>query len=73
MVSILLSYLLNTRQVDNDNPKFDILAFVVIGVVLARSNNGRGIRIEPKVLTVTIVGAALLSSLIIAGFYLIEG
>ncbi|MCE5242789.1 MAG: hypothetical protein ABFD98_00845 [Syntrophobacteraceae bacterium] len=45
----------------------------MIGVVLARSNNGRGIRIEPKVLTVTIVGAALLSSLIIAGFYLIEG
>ena len=51
----------------------DLIIFVVLGVVLAKSNNGQGLKIGPDRLNSFIVGAFVISGLIIAGFYLIIG
>jgi uncharacterized membrane protein SirB2 len=51
----------------------DVIIFVVLGLVLAKANNGQGIRIEAGRLTCFIVGAFILSAILIAGFYLIIG
>jgi hypothetical protein len=52
---------------------FDVLLFFVIGIALAQVHAGSGTRVSAKGLLVAIVGSVLLSSLIIAGFYLIVG
>ncbi len=51
----------------------DLILFVVLGVVLAKANDGQGIKISPDKLNSFIVGAFVISGLIIAGFYLIIG
>ena len=51
----------------------DLILFVVLGFALAKANNGQGITIAPDKLTSMIVGAFVVSGLIIAGFYLIVG
>jgi len=51
----------------------NILAFVVIGVALAQWNSGTGVKVSTKALIAMIVGAVVISGLIIAGYYLIEG
>jgi hypothetical protein len=51
----------------------DMATFIVIGVALAYLHDGSGVRVSPKGLTVAIVGSVVVSSLIIAGFYLIIG
>jgi hypothetical protein len=51
----------------------DLIIFVVLGVVLAKMNAGRGIKISADKLNVYIVVAFVISGLIIAGFYLIIG
>ena len=45
----------------------DVILFVVLGLLLTK------VQISPQRLTRIIVGAAIVGSLIIAGFYLIEG
>jgi hypothetical protein len=51
----------------------DLILFVVLGWALTKTNGGQGIKISPDKLTNVIVGAFVLSGLIIAGFYLIIG
>jgi hypothetical protein len=50
-----------------------LILFVVLGLVLAKANNGQGIKISPDKLNNLIVGAFVISGIIIAGFYLITG
>jgi uncharacterized Tic20 family protein len=47
-----------------------IVAFVLIGFGLGKINNGQGLKMAPERLIMVIVGAVVLSGLIIAGFYL---
>jgi hypothetical protein len=49
----------------------DIILFVVLGLILAQTGGGRGVQISSKSLINTIIGAVVVSGLIIAGFYLI--
>ena len=51
----------------------DVIVFVVLGVIFAKANNGQGIEIEPGKLNGFIVGAFIISGVLIAGFYLIIG
>lgn len=51
----------------------DLIIFVVLGVVLAKSNDGQGINISSDKLNSFIVGAFIISGILIAGFYLIIG
>jgi TRAP-type mannitol/chloroaromatic compound transport system permease large subunit len=50
-----------------------VIIFVVLGVILANANSGQGIKIEPSKLNGFIVGAFIVSVILIAGFYLIIG
>jgi hypothetical protein len=52
---------------------FNILLYFVIGVALAQVHAGSGVKVSDKGLIVTIVGSVVISSLIIAGFYLVVG
>ena len=51
----------------------DLIIFVVLGVVLAKSNDGQGIKISSDKLNSFIVGAFIISGILIAGFYLVIG
>jgi hypothetical protein len=51
----------------------DLIIFVVLGLVLAKANNGQGIKIDSGRLNSFVVGAFILSGILIAGFYLIIG
>jgi hypothetical protein len=51
----------------------DLILFVILGWALAKGNNGQGIKISSDKLNNMIVGAFVISGLIIAGFYLIAG
>jgi hypothetical protein len=51
----------------------DLIVFVVLGVVLAKANNGQGIKIDPGRLNGFIAGAFIISGILIAGFYLAWG
>lgn len=51
----------------------DLILFVVLGVVLARANDGQGLKISADKLNSYMVGAFVISGLIITGFYLIIG
>ena len=50
-----------------------LILFVVLGLALARANNGQGITMNPNRLNNVIVGAFVISGIIIAGFYLFVG
>jgi ethanolamine transporter EutH len=49
-----------------------VIAFFVIGWGLGRTNNGEGLKMTSDRLITILVGAIVLSGLIIAGFYLLE-
>jgi hypothetical protein len=51
----------------------DVLAFVIIAFALAQLHGGQGVRVSVKGMTLAVVGSAVVSGLIIAGFYLIHG
>jgi len=51
----------------------DLILFVVLGLALAKANKGQGIKISPNRLNNMIVGAFVISGIIIAGFYLFIG
>jgi hypothetical protein len=51
----------------------DLIVFVVLGVVFAKMNDGQGIKISLNRLNSFIVGAFVISGILIAGFYLIVG
>jgi hypothetical protein len=50
---------------------FAVIVFVLLGFAFGKMNNGQGLKMAPERLIQVIVGAAVLSGLIIAGFYLI--
>ncbi len=50
---------------------FDLIAFVVLGLLLARAHGGDGVRTSGKGLITTIVVTVVIAGLLIAGFYLI--
>ena len=52
---------------------FDVLVFVVLGLLLTKSNGGQGPDIGDEKLIKVIAACFLLSCFAIAGFYLIEG
>lgn len=49
---------------------FDLILFVFLGWVLSRPNDGEGIKISANWLTGSIVGAVVISGLLIIGFYI---
>lgn len=51
----------------------DLILFLVLGLALAKANNGQGLKISPGRLNSMIVGAFVISGIIIAGFYLFVG
>ena len=51
----------------------DLILFVVLGLALAKANKGQGVKISPNRLNNMIVGAFVISGIIIAGFYLFVG
>ena len=51
----------------------DLILFVVLGVVLAKSNKGQGIKVSPDRVNSFIVRAFVISGILIAGFYLVIG
>ncbi len=52
---------------------FDIVIFVVLGLLLTRVDSGRGAQVSAKALITVIICAVVVSGFLIAGFYLIEG
>lgn len=48
----------------------NLIVFVVLGWALSRPNNGQGVKITGNVLVMSIVGAVVISGLLIMGFYL---
>jgi hypothetical protein len=51
----------------------DLIVFVVLGVVFAKTNNGQGITIDSGRLNSFIVGSFIVSGILIAGFYIVVG
>jgi putative flippase GtrA len=51
----------------------NIVLFVVLGLVFARMNGGKGPDLTPAGLTKTVAYTVIVCALAIAGFYLIEG
>ncbi len=51
----------------------DLIVFVVLGLIFAKSNGGQGIKISSDRLNGFMVGAFIVSGILIAGFYLIVG
>jgi hypothetical protein len=52
---------------------FNLVLFIALGLILAKSNNGQGPAIEDEKLLNVIAGGFLLGCALIAGFFLVEG
>ena len=50
----------------------NLILFVVLGWVLSRANKGQGIKISASGLVSSIVGAVIISGVLISGFYLLH-
>ena len=50
----------------------NLILFVVIGWAFTRSNNGQGVEINANGLVSCILGAVIISGILIAGFYLLH-
>jgi uncharacterized membrane protein SirB2 len=48
----------------------NLIVFIVLGWALSRPNRGQGVKISANVLAMYIVGAVVISGLLIMGFYL---
>ena len=46
------------------------IVFVVLGWILPKLGNGQGMKISANVLVIAVVGAVILSEIIITGFYI---
>ena len=49
---------------------FILIVFVALGFYFGKANHGQGLKLPPERLTAFIIGAVVISGLIIAGFYL---
>lgn len=52
---------------------FNLIVFVALGLLLAKSNNGQGPAMDDEHLTKVLVSCFLLGCALIAGFFLIHG
>lgn len=50
---------------------FNLIVFVALGLILAKSNNGQGPAIDDEKLINMVVGGFLLGCVLIAGFFLV--
>jgi predicted Co/Zn/Cd cation transporter (cation efflux family) len=50
----------------------NLILFVVLGWALSRTNNGQGMRMGANGLVSCIVGAVIISGILISGFYLLH-
>jgi len=50
----------------------DLILFVVLGWALSRANKGQGVKMSANGLVSCIVGAVIISGVLIAGFYLLH-
>ena len=50
----------------------NLILFVVLGWALSRAGKGQGVKISANALVSCIVGAVIISGILIAGFYLVE-
>ncbi|MFA5904606.1 MAG: hypothetical protein WC836_11790, partial [Desulfobacula sp.] len=48
----------------------NLIVFVVLGWILSRPGNGQGMKISANALVIAVVGAVILSEIIITGFYI---
>ncbi|OGR14665.1 MAG: hypothetical protein A2277_11145 [Desulfobacterales bacterium RIFOXYA12_FULL_46_15] len=48
----------------------NLIVFVVLGWILPKLGNGQGMKISANVLVIAVVGAVILSEIIITGFYI---
>jgi hypothetical protein len=51
---------------------FNLILFVVLGWVFSRAGKGQGVKISANGLVSCIVGAVIISGILISGFYLVE-
>jgi hypothetical protein len=51
---------------------FDLILFVVLGWALSRAGRGLGVKISANGLVACIVGAVIISGILISGFYLLH-
>ncbi len=51
----------------------DLIVFVVLGLIFARANNGQGLKIGADRLNSYIVWSFIISTILIAGYYLVIG
>ncbi|NOX34347.1 MAG: hypothetical protein GXP56_11550 [Deltaproteobacteria bacterium] len=51
---------------------FNIILFLVLGWILSKANNGQGVNLSANSLVSSIIGTVVISSILIAGFYLIH-
>jgi hypothetical protein len=51
---------------------FNLILFVVLGWALSRANKGQGIKMSANSLVSSIVGAVIISGVLISGFYLLH-
>jgi len=47
----------------------NLILFVVLGMVLSKANNGKGVNISTKALAICIAGSVVISGILVAGFY----
>ena len=50
----------------------NLILFAVLGWALSRAGKGQGVKISANALVSCIVGAVIISGILIAGFYLVE-
>jgi uncharacterized Tic20 family protein len=50
----------------------NLILFVILGWALSKANNGQGIRMSANGLVSCIVGAVIISGVLISGFYLLH-
>lgn len=50
----------------------NLILFVILGWALSKANNGQGIKMSANGLVSCIVGAVIISGLLISGFYLLH-
>jgi hypothetical protein len=51
---------------------FNLILFVILGWALARINKGQGMKMSANALVSCIVGAVIISGVLISGFYLLH-
>lgn len=51
---------------------FDLILFVILGWALSKAGGGQGVKISANGLVSCIIGAVIISGVLISGFYLLH-